>query len=122
MLAEWEALRPEQASAHACATPSAHAGPGLRHVELPGAGLGSDAGDAGDAGGAGPVHGPRQWVRGTATIGVVEPVHYRDRQLAARIARVAQHQEWRSQGMAQTSPHGPRLRRVAHVESNDAET
>ena len=119
VLTEWEALCPQQVSAHAHATPSAHAGPGLLAVEMAGAGLGSTARDARDA--APPVHGPRQWVkvRGASTTKATVPIHERDRQKAARYERNAQHQDWRSQGMARTSPHGARHKK--HVERNGAD-
>ena len=129
MLTEWEALCPQQLSAHAHTTPSAHVGPGLLTVEMAGAGLGSDAGArvrarsrvrVGDDA-APPVQGPRQWVRvrGASTIRATVPIHERDRQKAARLERNAQHQEWRSQGMARTSPHGARYKK--QVERNGAD-
>ena len=117
VLTEWEALCPQQVSAHAHATPTAHAGPGLLAVEMAGARLGSNARGARDDA-APPVHGPRQWVRvrGASTIKAAVPIHERDRRKAARLERNAQHQDWRSQGMARTSPHGTRHKK--HVERN----
>ena len=86
---------------------------------MAGAGLGSTARDARDA--APPVHGPRQWVkvRGASTTKATVLIHERDRQKAARYERNAQHQDWRSQGMARTSPHGARHKK--HVERNGAD-
>ena len=116
MLSEWEALCPRQLRAHAHATPSAHAGPGLFVVEMAGAELGGyarGAGDAGDAGGgaAPSLHGPRQWVmvRGASTIEARVPQRAPKRlpQLANADPRVGAPEPQKPEGGAQhTATHG----------------
>lgn len=115
VLHEWEALCPRQLSAHAHATPSAHAGPGLLVVEMAGAELGGYARDARDAGGdaAPSVHGPRQWVmlRGASTIEARLPqrVPKRVPQLANAEPRAGVPQPQKPEGSAQhTAARGSR--------------
>ena len=120
MLSEWEALCPRQLRAHAHATPSAHAGPGLFVVEMAGAELGGyaggyarDARGAGNAGGgaAPSLHGPRQWVmvRGASTIEARVPQRVPKRlpQLANTDPRVGAPEPQKPEGGAQhTAAHG----------------
>ena len=118
MLSEWEALCPRQLRAHAHATPSAHAGPGLFVVEMAGAELGGYARDARGAGNAGggaapSLHGPRQWVmvRGASTIEARLPqrVPKRVPQLANADRRAGAPEPQKPEGGAQhTAAHGSR--------------